>query len=82
MLGASTEGITCGYFRRMVLMMAHHRLPCTGPTYGDFLRPSQILLLRRCSLHVPDFEEAVLRNLDADEKVAAGSTLSAVRRSL
>ena len=27
----------------VVTMMAHHRVPCTGPTHGDFLSPAQKL---------------------------------------
>ena len=64
----------------MVLMMAHHRVSCTGPTRGAFLRPSQIWLLGRCSLHAPDVAEAVLWTRGAAEKVAEGPTLSALRR--
>ena len=64
----------------MVPMMAHHRVPCTGPTHGAFLRPAQSWLLRRCSLHAPAVAEAVLRTSGADEKVAEGPTISAVRR--
>ena len=80
MLGASLGGITCGSFRSMVPMMAHHRVPCTGLTHGAFLRLAQSWLLRRCSLHAPAMAEAVLRTRGAAEKVAAGPTLSTVRR--
>ena len=64
----------------MVPMMAHHRVPCTGPTHGAFLRPAKIWLLRRCSFHAPAVAEAVLRIRGAAEKVAAGPNISAVRR--
>ena len=64
----------------MVLMMSNHRVPCNGPTHGAFLRLAQIWLLRMCSLHAPAVAEAVLRTRGAAEKVAAGPTLSAVRR--
>ena len=67
-----------GYF--MVLMMDHHRVTCTGQTHGNFLRPDQSWLLMRCSLHAQAVTEAVLRTSDADEKVAEGPTISAVRR--
>ena len=64
----------------MVPIMAHHRVPCTGPTHGAFLRPAQSWLLRRCSLHAPAVAEAVLSNRGADEKLAAGPYLRAVSR--
>ena len=64
----------------MVPMMDHHRVPCTGTTHGAFLRPTQIWLLRRYSLHTLAMEEDVLRTRGAAEKVAAGPTLSVVRR--
>ena len=64
----------------MILVMDHHRVPCTGPTRGDFLRPAQRWLLRRFSLHAPAMAEAVLSNSGADEKVTAGKTFSEARR--
>ena len=64
----------------MVPMMAHHRVPCTGPTHGAFFRTGQIWLPRRSSLHAPAVVEAALRTRVAAEKVAAGPTISAVRR--
>ena len=64
----------------MVPMMAHHRVPCTGTTHGDFLRPALSWILRRCSLHAPAVAEAVIRTRGASEKVAAGPTLREVRR--
>ena len=64
----------------MVLMMDHHRVTCTGQTHGNFLRPDQSWLLRRCSLHTLTVAEAVLRIRGAAEKVAAGTTLSEARR--
>ena len=67
-----------GYF--MVLMMDHHRVPCTGPTHGAFLRPAQSWLLRKCSSHAPAVAAAVFRTRGAAEKVAAEPTLSAERR--
>ena len=64
----------------MVPIIAHHRVTCTGPTHGAFLRPAQRWLLRRCILHAPDVEEDFIRTRGAAEKVAAGPTLSSVRR--
>ena len=63
----------------VVLMMSHHRVPCTGPNRGSFLKPSQSWILRRCSIHDPAVAESVIRNCCAAENVAAGPTLSAER---
>ena len=60
----------------MVPTMAHHRVPCTGTTHGAFLRPAQIWLLRRCSLHSPDVAEAVLRSRGAAEMWLQGQLLA------
>ena len=64
----------------VVPMMSHHRMTCTGPTRGDFLSPAQRWVLMRCRIHSPAVVEAILRTRGADEKVAAGPNLSAVRR--
>ena len=64
----------------LVPTMAHHRLPCNEMTRGDFLRPAQSWLLRRCSLYSLAVADAVISTHGASEKVAAGPTISAVRR--
>ena len=63
----------------MVPMMAHHRLPFTGPNHSAFLRPAQIWIMRRCILHDLDVTESVIRTRSAAEKVSVVTTLSAVR---
>ena len=64
----------------MVLIMAHHIVPCTGPNHGALLSPDQNWLLRRCSLNATAVAEAVLRTRGAAEKVSSGKTISAMRR--
>ena len=64
----------------MVLTMAHHKVTLTGPTHGAFLRPAWSWLISRCSLHSLAVAKSVLRNRGAAEKLAAGPTISAVRR--
>ena len=64
----------------MVPMISHHRVPCTGPTHGGFLRPAQSWLLRRCSLHDPAMADSALGTCGAAERVSARPTLSAVSR--
>ena len=64
----------------MVPIMAHHMVPCTGLTHVAFLRPAQIWIMRRCSLHALDVAEAVIRTCGAAKKVTEDPTLGAVSK--
>ena len=86
--GDSLEGITCVSFRRLLdgsndgppKGALHLRSPAVRLAHGDCLRPAQSWLPGMCSLHAPAVAGDVGRNRGAAGKVAAGPTLSALRR--